>query len=215
MRIGVLASGSGTILESILENGVDVSLVVSDRSCRALEVAEVAGLPFLEIPRASFGNDFDREGYSRSVVAVLEDNGIELVAMAGYGTILGSAVHSRYQGRILNTHPSLLPSFPGWHAVESALEFGVKVTGCTVHIATLEVDSGPILAQEAVKIFPGDDKERLHERIKRTERLLYPATIAKFARHLESGSSAPFDLGMRVARDSHGALVLVKYEDYW
>ena len=168
MRIAVLASGSGTILEAILEKGVDVSLVVTDRPCRAIEVARAAGVPCLELPRPTYGKDFDRDGYSRQVVAVLEDHGVELVAMAGYGTILGPAMHGRFGGRILNTHPSLLPSFPGWHAVDSALEFGVKVTGCTVHLATLEVDSGPILAQEAVRVLPVDDKERLHERIKET-----------------------------------------------
>ncbi|NNN18734.1 MAG: phosphoribosylglycinamide formyltransferase [Acidimicrobiaceae bacterium] len=213
MRIGVLASGSGTILEAILENEVDVSLVVTDRPCRAIEVARSAGVPSLEIPRTSYGNDFDRDGYSRQLAAVLEDYGIELIAMAGYGTILSTAIHDRFGGRIMNTHPSLLPSFPGWHAVESALSFGVKVTGCTVHLATLEVDAGPILAQEAVKIFPGDDRERLHERIKEIERLLYPATIASFAKHLASGISGPFDLGLKVVRDGQGVLMLKRYED--
>lgn len=213
MRIAVLASGSGTILEAILEKGVDVSLVVTDRPCRAIEVARTAGVPCLEIPRPTYGNNFDRDGYSQQVVAVLEDYGVELVAMAGYGTILGAAMHRRFGGRILNTHPSLLPSFPGWHAVDSALEFGVKVTGCTVHLATLEVDSGPILAQEAVRVFPADDKERLHERIKETERLLYPATIVAYAKYLESGAEGAFDLGKRVVRNSQGALVFESYED--
>ncbi len=213
MRIGVLASGSGTILEAILENRVEVSLVVTDRPCRAIEVANSAGVPCLELPRTSYGKDFNRDGYSERVVAVLEDYGIDLVAMAGYGTILGAVMHHRFGGRILNTHPSLLPSFPGWHAVDSALEFGVKVSGCTVHIATLEVDSGPILAQEAVRILPGDDKEHLHEKIKEIERLLYPATIAAFAKFLESGATTPFDLGVRVVRDDHGVLMLKKYEE--
>lgn len=208
-----MASGSGTILGAILKNEVDVSLVVTDRQCRAIEVANAAGVPCLEIPRTSYGQDFDRDGYSRRLVSVLEDHGIELVAMAGYGTILGAAIHDRFGGRILNTHPSLLPSFPGWHAVESALAFGVKVTGCTVHLATLEVDAGPILAQEAVKIFPGDDKERLHERIKATERLLYPATIKAYASYLVSGAAGPFDLGMKVVRNDQGVLTLNTYED--
>ncbi len=212
MRIGVLASGSGTILEAILDKKIDVSLVITDRPCRAVEVANRAGVPCLEIPRTSYGEDFDRDGYSGQVLEVLEDHGIELVAMAGYGTILGSIVHEHFGGRILNTHPSLLPSFPGWHAVDSALEYGVKVTGCTVHIATLEVDSGPILAQEAVRVLPSDDKDRLHERIKETERLLYPATIAAYAEHLEGGSVGPFDLGMRVVRNDQGVLLLESYE---
>jgi len=83
---------------------------------------------------------------------------------------------------VLNTHPSLLPAFKGWHAVDEALAMGVKVTGCTVHVATAEVDAGPILAQEAVPVLPGDDAASLHERIKAVERRLYPETIARFAR---------------------------------
>jgi phosphoribosylglycinamide formyltransferase-1 len=97
--------------------------------------------------------------------------------MAGFGTIFGAAIHTAFPGRILNTHPALLPSFKGWHAVRDALAYGVKVTGCTVHVATLEVDAGPILAQEAVPVLPGDDEDSLHERIKAVERRLYPETI--------------------------------------
>ena len=100
--------------------------------------------------------------------------------MAGFGTILDKPIHDAYEGRILNTHPALLPSFPGWHAVEQALAAGVKLTGCTVHLATLEVDAGPILAQEAVAVLPDDDAASLHERIKAVERRLYPRTIRSF-----------------------------------
>lgn len=100
--------------------------------------------------------------------------------MAGFGTVLDEPIHDAYARRILNTHPALLPAFPGWHAVEQALEVGVKVTGCTVHLATLEVDAGPILAQQAVPVLPGDTVDRLHERIKETERMLYPRTIREF-----------------------------------
>jgi phosphoribosylglycinamide formyltransferase-1 len=89
-----------------------------------------------------------------------------------------------FEGRILNTHPALLPAFPGWHAVRDALAAGVKVTGITVHVATLEVDAGPIVAQAAVNVEPGDTEETLHERIKAVERQLYPATIRRI---LETG----------------------------
>src|SRR5205814_561600 len=89
-------------------------------------------------------------------------------------------IHDAYPGRILNTHPALLPAFPGWHAVDEALAAGVKVTGCTVHVAGVEVDTGPILAQEAVPVLPDDTKETLHERIKEVERRLYPETIEAF-----------------------------------
>ena len=93
--------------------------------------------------------------------------------------ILNKPIYDDFSNRILNTHPSLLPSFPGWHAVEEALEYGVKVTGCTVHIATEEVDAGPILAQESIPVLKDDTKETLHERIKTVERQLYVDTINK------------------------------------
>lgn len=180
VRTAVLASGSGTILEAILDHDIDVVVVVVDRPCRATSVAALAGVEAVLVERPSFGADFDRLAYTHRVVDVLADHGAELVAMAGFGTVLAEPVHQAYPGRILNTHPALLPAFPGWHAVEQALEAGVKVTGCTVHLATLEVDAGPILAQQAVPVLPGDTVERLHERIKETERTLYPRTIREF-----------------------------------
>jgi phosphoribosylglycinamide formyltransferase-1 len=97
--------------------------------------------------------------------------------MAGFGTVLDKPVHDAFPDRIVNTHPALLPAFKGWHAVEDALDAGVKVTGCTVHVARLEVDDGPILAQEAVTVLPGDTVESLHERIKAVERRIYPAVL--------------------------------------
>src|SRR5439155_22266443 len=102
---------------------------------------------------------------------------VDLVAMAGFGTILEKPIHDAFPDRIVNTHPALLPSFKGWHAVEDALAAGVKVTGCTVHLATLAVDQGPILAQEAVPVVAGDTVETLHERIKAVERRLYPEVL--------------------------------------
>jgi phosphoribosylglycinamide formyltransferase-1 len=111
------------------------------------------------------------------VTALLEGAGIELVVMAGYGTVFGQTIHDAYPYRILNTHPALLPAFKGWRAVEAALDYGVKVTGCTIHVATLEMDAGPILAQEAVPVHEDDTTDSLHERIKAVERRLYPATI--------------------------------------
>ena len=103
-----------------------------------------------------FGAGFDRDRYTRRLTDVLVEHGIDLVAMAGFGTVLAQAVHDAFPGRILNTHPALLPAFKGWHAVQDALAAGVTVTGCTVHVATLEVDAGPILAQEAVPVRAGD-----------------------------------------------------------
>ena len=177
MRIGVLASGSGTLLEAILDAGIPVSLVVTDRPCRADDIAAAHGVEAVLVERDSFGADFDRVAYTERVVDVLQAHDVELVVMAGFGTIFEKPIHDAFPNHILNTHPALLPAFPGWHAVRDALEHGVKVTGCTVHVAGLEVDTGPILAQEAVAVLAGDDEDTLHERIKVVERRLYPDTI--------------------------------------
>lgn len=177
MRIAVLASGSGTLLEAILADGIPVSLVVVDRPSRALDVAASHGVPAQLVERSSYGAEFDRVAYTREVVDVLLAAEIDLVVMAGFGTVFAEPIHEAFEHRILNTHPALLPAFKGWHAVREALAHGVKVTGCTIHVATLEVDAGPILAQEAVPVLESDDEVTLHERIKAVERRLYPATI--------------------------------------
>jgi phosphoribosylglycinamide formyltransferase 1 len=179
VRIGVLASGSGTILDALLQAGLPIVVVVADRPCGAEKIGAQAGIPVEHVARASFGRDFDRGAYTDAVVEALRRHEVELVAMAGYGTVLGPSIHAAYGGRILNTHPALLPAFKGWHAVGAALAAGVKVSGCTVHVATLEVDDGPILAQEAVAVLPDDTEQTLHERIKAVERRLYPETIRR------------------------------------
>jgi phosphoribosylglycinamide formyltransferase-1 len=180
MAVGVLASGSGTILQALLEADLPIAAVVVDRPCRATEIAAAAGVPVEVVERTSFGPDFDRLEHTHRVVDALTAHGVDTVAMAGFGTILEKPAFDAFPGRILNTHPALLPAFPGWHAVEDALAAGVKVTGCTVHVATLEVDAGPILAQEAVPVLPDDTVTSLHERIKAVERRLYPRTIREF-----------------------------------
>jgi phosphoribosylglycinamide formyltransferase 1 len=176
-RIGVLASGSGTILQSLLDADLPIVVVVGDRPCLAIERAERAGVPTELVERTDFGPDFDRLAYTHRVVDALERHGVELVAMAGFMTVLDKPVFDAYPDRITNTHPSLLPAFKGAHAVEESLAAGVKVTGCTVHLATLEVDHGPILAQEPVEVVDGDTVESLHERIKAVERRLYPEVL--------------------------------------
>ena len=195
VRIGVLASGSGTILEAILAADLPVTLVAADRPCRALDVAGDAGVATVLIDRADFGGfgpDFDREAYSRSVAVTLVDASVDVVVMAGYGTVLAQPVHDAFPDRILNTHPALLPAFPGWHAVRDALAAGVPRTGTTVHVAHLVMDTGPILAQAAVEVRPDDTEATLHERIKAVERTLYPATIRTF---IEDLASAPVGAG--------------------
>ena len=173
MRIAVLASGSGTILDAICAAGVPVAVAVVDRECGAQEVAERNGIECELMRRRSYARDFDRDGYTAELTGLL----------TGYDIDLG--MFETFPGHVLNTHPALLPAFPGWHGVADALAYGVKVTGCTVHIATEEVDAGPILAQEAVVIEPGDTVESLHERIKAVERRIYVRTISEI---IERGS---------------------------
>jgi len=171
----------------MLDAAVPVAVVLSDRPCRGLDVAASAGVPAELVDRqqwGGFGSGFDRLGYTAEVARVLttaasDGHPPDLVAMAGFGTVLDQPVHDAFGGRILNTHPALLPAFPGWHAVDDALAAGATVTGCTVHVATLEMDAGPILAQEAVPVLPDDTVDTLHERIKQVERRLYPATVLR------------------------------------
>jgi phosphoribosylglycinamide formyltransferase 1 len=190
VRVGVLVSGSGTILQAMFDAGLPVTAVVSDRPCAALALARAHGVADELVDRhahGGFGSAFDRTGYTDAVTATLQSHRVDLVAMAGFGTVMTQSVHSAFPDRILNTHPALLPAFPGWHGVRDALAAGVEQTGCTVHLATLEMDAGPILAQQVVPVHPGDTEESLHERIKVAERALYPATLAWALRELEAG----------------------------
>jgi phosphoribosylglycinamide formyltransferase 1 len=184
-RLAVAVSGAGTILEAMLAAGLRPRLVLADRPCRGLDLAAAAGLP-TELLRRRFGADFNRAGYTDEVAALLTGHHVDALAMAGFMTVLAPSLFASeaFAGRILNTHPSLLPAFPGDHAVRDALAYGVKVTGCTIHIATAELDAGPILAQAAVEVQPGDTESTLQERIKQVERVLYPATIKGFLSRL-------------------------------
>jgi phosphoribosylglycinamide formyltransferase-1 len=179
VRLGILVSGSGTILEAILSEGIDVAAVVADRKCRALEIADAAGVEAVLVERTDFSKTFDREAYCTELVDRLLELELDVLVSAGFGTVV-PGVATAYAGRMINTHPALLPAFKGWHAVRDALAYGVKVTGCTVHIVTEVMDEGPILAQEAVPVLPDDTEATLHERIKEVERRLLPATIRRF-----------------------------------
>jgi phosphoribosylglycinamide formyltransferase-1 len=201
VRIGVLASGTGTILEAIVAADLPVRVVIADRPCRALEVVEAASVPEVLVDRSGFGGfgaAFDRAAYTEAITDVLVAHRIDVVVMAGFGTVLGQAIHTAFPGRILNTHPALLPAFPGWHAVADALAAGVDHTGTTVHIATLEMDAGPVLAQAPVPVLPEDTEASLHERIKAVERTLYPDTIRRFidglAATARDGSGSPTEV---------------------
>ena len=182
-RLVVLASGTGSLLASLLEAAVGdyparVVAVGADRDCKALQIATEASVPSYIV---RLGDYPDRDAWDTAITEATAAHEPDLVVSAGFMKILGPQFLSRFPGRVVNTHPALLPAFPGAHAVPAALAYGVKVTGCTVHLATLEVDEGPILAQEVVPVLAGDDEATLHERIKSDERRLYPEIIAEVA----------------------------------
>ena len=152
-----------------------VVLVAGDvPDCQALSRAAEAGVPAFALPPAGFAA---RADWDDALGAAVADADPDLVVSAGFMRILGTSFVDRFAGRIINTHPALLPSFPGAHAVHDALAGGVKVTGCTVHLVDHGVDTGPILAQRAVTVLPDDDEASLHERIKQIERLLLVETL--------------------------------------
>ena len=183
-------SGAGTILEALVGAGVPVALVGADRVCRGIEVAREAGIAVALLDRSLYGGfsrDFERQRYSDDLAETLRTHDIDLVAMAGFGTIITASLHDAFPGRVLNTHPSLLPAFKGWHAVSQALAAGVDETGCTVHVATAQLDDGPVLAQRRVAVREGDDESSLHERIKVVERELYPAVVTRVMAAFDEG----------------------------
>jgi phosphoribosylglycinamide formyltransferase-1 len=176
-NLAVFASGTGTLFEAMLKEDIPVAFFLADRRCRALDIATEAGIPSALLERDSFGKDFDRKSYTREVLKTLRARNIDLVAMAGFMTVLSPEIFTEFRGTILNTHPSLLPLFKGGHAVKDALEAGAKETGTTIHIATTDLDAGPIVARAKVPVLAGDSVERLHDRIKTEERKLYPQVL--------------------------------------
>jgi phosphoribosylglycinamide formyltransferase-1 len=169
-RILVLASGSGSLLQALLDSpvGAQVAAVGSDvPECRALERARER-----EVPTFAVALGDDRDAWNRELHTEIARHSPDLIVCAGFMRVLGRDVVDAYAGRIINSHPALLPAFPGAHAVRDALAYGVKWTGCTVHVVDHGVDSGPILAQQPVEVRADDDEARLHERIKEIERVL-------------------------------------------
>lgn len=174
LPVVALVSGSGTLLEALLQAGADpayplrVVAVGADREGIAgLDRARSRGLPTFVMPTSDFP---DRAAWDEALAAALDEHAPAVVVSAGFMKILGPAVLGRHT--VVNTHPALLPSFPGAHAVRDALAHGVRVTGCTLHVVDAGVDTGPILAQRAVSVLDGDSEETLHERIKVEERAL-------------------------------------------
>jgi len=180
-RVVILASGSGTLLQAVLDAVSDgrlpaeVVAVGSDvADCGALERAAWSRIPAFVCPPSEFAT---RDEWNEALLDLLRTYAPDWVVSAGFMRILGPAVVDAFAGRILNTHPALLPSFPGAHAVRDALAYGVTVTGCTVHVVDRGVDTGPILAQVAVPVLPDDSEATLHERIKEQERKLLVTTL--------------------------------------
>jgi phosphoribosylglycinamide formyltransferase-1 len=179
----VLASGTGSLLESLLAAAVDdypgrVVAVGVDRDCPAVHIAAAAGLPTFTV---RVGDYDDRSAWDGAVTEATAAHQPDLVVSAGFMKILGPQFLSRFPGRVVNTHPALLPAFPGAHAVPNALAYGVRVTGTTVHLVDAGVDTGPILAQQAVPVLDDDDEQTLHERIKVAERRLLVDVLAAIA----------------------------------
>jgi phosphoribosylglycinamide formyltransferase-1 len=173
--IGVLVSGSGTNLQALLDAGLPVVAVASNKR-GAPALARAAGLP----TRAFALEDFaDRAERDRAMAEWLEEQGVKLVVLAGYMHLLTAAFLERFPDAIVNVHPSLLPEFPGAHAVEDQLAAGVTESGATVHLVDAGVDSGPILAQKRVPVHADDTPETLHERIKRIEHELLPRVVGE------------------------------------
>jgi phosphoribosylglycinamide formyltransferase-1 len=178
VSVAVLASGSGTNLQALLAEpvvGPRIGLIVSDRAdAGVLQRAASQGVAAVHLDPHEHASRQDHDG---ALVALLRDRGAEVVCLAGYMRILSPQVVRAFWGRMLNVHPSLLPAFPGAHAVRDALAWGVKMTGATVHFVDEEVDHGPIVLQEAVPVLDGDDEASLHARIQQAEYRIYPAAV--------------------------------------
>jgi phosphoribosylglycinamide formyltransferase-1 len=181
-KLAVLCSGRGTDLQSIIdaiqrgELSAEISIVITDKpNVKALERAEVAGIKNICVDRKLFDNRADFEAELLKNLA-----GIDLVVLAGFMRILSPEFVRQFAGRLMNIHPSLLPSFKGAHAHRDALEYGVKVSGCTVHFVDEGTDSGPIILQAAVEVKDDDTEETLSARILEQEHIIYPKAIQLF-----------------------------------
>jgi phosphoribosylglycinamide formyltransferase-1 len=185
LALGVLVSGNGTNLQAILDATRDgsldarVSCVISNKTdAMALERAARAGVPALAIPHQTFDT---RAAFDRALVSALREHGAEWIVLAGFMRVLTPELLRAFPGRVVNVHPSLLPSFPGTNAMRQALAHGVKLTGCTVHFVDEGVDSGPIIAQRAVEVVDGDDEHTLAERMHAAEHALLVGVLRDIA----------------------------------
>jgi len=185
LGVGVLISGSGTNLQALIdaaESGeldARIVVVISNKEAAAgLDRARRAGIPAVFLDRTAFERP---AAYNVAIAETLKEHGAELVVMAGYMRLLGKEVLDAFPDRVLNLHPALLPAFPGAAAIRDAFDYGVKITGVTVHLASEEFDRGPIIAQIAVPVAEDDTVETLEERIHAAEHLVLPAAVQLFA----------------------------------
>jgi len=185
INIGVLASGRGTNLQAIIEAieegkiAGEIKVVMSDNpDAYALKRAQQYHIDTRYVDFKEFKN---REDYDKEIIKTLKEKKIELVVLAGYMRILSPYFIRTYQNKIINIHPALLPSFPGLHAQKQAVEYGAKVSGCTVHFVDEGVDSGPIILQKAVEVSDDDTEESLAEKILKEEHQIYPRAIQLFS----------------------------------
>jgi phosphoribosylglycinamide formyltransferase-1 len=215
LRLAVLASGGGTNLQAIIDCcregtlNAEIVLVLSNNpESEALRRARGCDLPLVSLDHRQFSDRFE---YDRALIAVLRESGADLVVLAGFMRLLSDEFLQAFPGRIMNIHPALLPAFPGLNAQRQALEYGVRLAGCTVHFLDSGVDTGPIILQAAVPVLDEDTVETLSRRILREEHRIYPLAIQLYAEgrlHIEgrrvrieppllpeTGSSAPVSQG--------------------
>jgi phosphoribosylglycinamide formyltransferase-1 len=186
MKTGVLVSGSGTNLQALIDTWQAGALAPAElvvvganiAGCLALERAQKAGIESFVLSHKAFAT---REDFDRALVEELRKRGVELVVLAGFMRVLTGAFLDAFPLRVLNIHPALLPAFPGIHAQKQAIDYGVKLAGCTVHFVDKGTDTGPIIAQAAVPVLPGDDETSLGKRILGEEHRLLPAVVRAVA----------------------------------
>lgn len=185
LKVGILISGRGSNMAALIgaagesDYPAEIACVVSNvASAPGLQLARDAGIATAAISHRDYP---DRESFDRVVSAALEKHGVELIVLAGFMRIFSPWFPERWAGRIINIHPSLLPAFPGLRVQQQALDAGVRVSGCTVHLVTTELDAGPIIAQAAVPVLAGDTADTLAARILRQEHRLYPLAVRWFA----------------------------------
>ncbi len=186
MRFAVLASGQGSLFESLCHAMVEqkigpanIALLATNKpQCSAVTVANQYGVTVEAIDHTSFSS---RQAFDKELLAAIRSHGIDAIVLAGFMRILTTDFVSAFAGKMINSHPSLLPAFPGAKAVQQALDHGVKITGCTVHFVTEGVDEGPIIAQRAVEVLPADTSQSLQDRIKQVEKVLLPEVVSQLA----------------------------------